>query len=72
MNNVITKKKYNLTLLLNSLFTETRDIAASPLKASQAYKNIVDDLQSAKIIAQAANEIVEEVHKKVKMIMRIP
>lgn len=69
---MITKKKYNLTLLLNSLFTETRDIAASPLKASQAYKNIVDDLQSAKIIAQAANEIVEEVHKKVKMIMRIP
>nr|XP_012216711.1 PREDICTED: laminin subunit alpha-1-like [Linepithema humile] len=47
------------------LFAETRDIAASPLKASQVYKNIVDDLQSAKIIAQAANEIVEEVHGKV-------
>ncbi|XP_077268130.1 wing blister isoform X1 [Temnothorax americanus] len=48
-----------------SLFAETRDIAASPLKASQAYKNIVDGLQAARITALAAKESVEDVHKKV-------
>ena len=52
--------------MLNSLFAKTRDIAASPLKASQAYKNIVDGLQAAKVTALAAKEIVEDVHKKVK------
>ncbi|XP_024867463.1 laminin subunit alpha-1 isoform X2 [Temnothorax curvispinosus] len=48
-----------------SLFAETRDIAASPLKASQAYKNIVDGLQAARVTALAAKESVEDVHKKV-------
>ncbi|XP_032674953.1 laminin subunit alpha-1 isoform X4 [Odontomachus brunneus] len=48
-----------------SLFAETRDIAASPLKASQAYKNIIDGLQAAKISAQAAKATAEEVHGKV-------
>ncbi|XP_029679159.1 laminin subunit alpha-1-like [Formica exsecta] len=47
-----------------SLFAETRDIAASPLKASQAYKNIVDGLRAAKVTAMAAKEITEEVHGK--------
>jgi len=56
-----------ITFLLNSLFAETRDIAASPLKASQAYKNIVDGLQAAKVTALAAKEAAEEVHKKVKI-----
>ncbi|XP_017882648.2 laminin subunit alpha-1 [Ceratina calcarata] len=35
-----------------SLFSETRNIAASPLKASQAYKNIVENIKAAKDIAQ--------------------
>lgn len=52
--------------LSSSLFAETRDIAASPLKASQAYKNIVDGLQMAKVTAMAAKEIVEQVHEKVR------
>jgi len=56
----------NLTFLSNSLFAETRDIAASPLKASQAYKNIVDSLQTAKTIALEAKESAEKVHEKVK------
>ncbi|KAL6255156.1 hypothetical protein P5V15_013489 [Pogonomyrmex californicus] len=47
-----------------SLFAETRDIAASPLKASQAYKNIVDGLQAAKVTALAAKETAEDVYKK--------
>ncbi|KMQ97151.1 laminin subunit alpha-1 [Lasius niger] len=47
-----------------SLFAETRDIAASPLKASQAYKNIVDGLQAARITATTAKEIIKEVHEK--------
>lgn len=47
-----------------SLFAETRDIAASPLKASQAYKNIVDGLQAAKVTALAAKEAVKDMHKK--------
>ncbi|KAL0132326.1 hypothetical protein PUN28_000249 [Cardiocondyla obscurior] len=48
-----------------SLFVETRDIAASPLKASQAYKNIVDGLHAAKITALEAKESIQDVHKKV-------
>lgn len=55
-----------ITFLWSSLFAETRDIAASPLKASQAYKNIVDGLQAAKVTALAAKESIEDVHKKVK------
>ncbi|XP_036145001.1 laminin subunit alpha-1 isoform X3 [Monomorium pharaonis] len=47
-----------------SLFAETRDIAASPLKASQAYKNIVDGLQAARTTTLAAKEILEDIHKK--------
>ncbi|RLU21684.1 hypothetical protein DMN91_006060 [Ooceraea biroi] len=47
-----------------SLFAETRDIAASPLKASQAYKNIVDHLQAAKTTALEAKEITEGVCEK--------
>lgn len=52
--------------LSSSLFAETRDIAASPLKASQAYKNIVDGLQAARITATTAKEIIKEVHEKVR------
>ncbi|XP_014473552.1 PREDICTED: laminin subunit alpha-1 isoform X2 [Dinoponera quadriceps] len=48
-----------------SLFAETRDIAASPLKASQAYKNIVDGLKAAKVTALAAKTAIEEVYAKV-------
>ncbi|CAL7932952.1 unnamed protein product [Xylocopa violacea] len=48
-----------------SLFSETRNIAASPLKASQAYKNIVDRINSANITATEANEIAEETFEKV-------
>ncbi|EFN76045.1 Laminin subunit alpha-1 [Harpegnathos saltator] len=48
-----------------SLFAETRDIAASPLKASQAYKNIVDSLQMARTTALAAKAAAEEAHEKV-------
>lgn len=55
-----------IIFLLSSLFAETRDIAASPLKASQAYKNIVDGLHAAKVIALAAKEVAKDVHKKVK------
>ncbi|XP_039307072.1 laminin subunit alpha-1 isoform X3 [Solenopsis invicta] len=47
-----------------SLFAETRDIAASPLKASQAYKNIVDGLYAARTTVLAAKEIIEDVHEK--------
>lgn len=54
------------TFLSSSLFAETRDIAASPLKASQAYKNIVDGLRTAKVTAMTAKEIIEEVHGKVR------
>lgn len=50
----------------NSLFAETRNIAASPLKASEAYKNIVDSLEAAKVTALAAKTVAEEVHKKVR------
>jgi len=52
--------------LSDSLFAETRDIAASPLKASQAYKNIVDGLQIAKVIALEAKEIAGKVYEKVR------
>jgi len=55
-----------IIFLWSSLFAETRNIAASPLKASQAYKNIVDGLQAAKVTALAAKESIEDVHKKVK------
>lgn len=51
--------------LFRSLFAKTRDIAASPLKASQAYKNIVDGLQKAKVTALEAKEIVDEIYEKV-------
>lgn len=50
----------------NSLFAETRDIAASPLKASEAYKNIVDSLEAAKVTALAAKKTALEVHRKVR------
>ncbi|CAK9806681.1 Laminin subunit alpha-1 [Anthophora quadrimaculata] len=48
-----------------SLFSETRNIAASPLKASQAYKNIVDSIRTANITAMAAKDIVEETYNKI-------
>ncbi|XP_066580920.1 laminin subunit alpha-1 [Prorops nasuta] len=47
------------------LFSKTRVIAANPLKASQAYKNIVDSLVSAKTSAITANRIAGEVYFKV-------
>nr|XP_034195684.1 laminin subunit alpha-1 isoform X1 [Osmia lignaria] len=47
-----------------SLFSETRNIAASPLKASQAYKNIVDSIRTANITAKAAKDIVDDIYNK--------
>nr|XP_012147088.1 PREDICTED: laminin subunit alpha-2 isoform X4 [Megachile rotundata]XP_012147089.1 PREDICTED: laminin subunit alpha-2 isoform X4 [Megachile rotundata] len=47
-----------------SLFSETRNIAASPLKASQAYKNIVDSIRTANITAKAAKDIVDDTYNK--------
>lgn len=41
------------------LFSETRAQAANPLKASQAYKNIVDGLTEAKEAAEDANVIID-------------
>ncbi|XP_072763928.1 laminin subunit alpha-1 isoform X2 [Anoplolepis gracilipes] len=58
------KNLFNYVDQYVSLFAETRDIAASPLKASQAYKNIVDGLRAAKVTATAAKKIIEEVHEK--------
>ncbi|XP_076245323.1 wing blister [Calliopsis andreniformis] len=48
-----------------SLFSETRDIAAIPLKASQAYQNIVDGIRMANITAIAAKDIIENTYNKV-------
>ncbi|KZC04266.1 Laminin subunit alpha-1 [Dufourea novaeangliae] len=47
-----------------SLFSETRNIAASPLKASQAYKNIVDSIEMANITAMAAKQLTEDTYQK--------
>ncbi|XP_043794597.1 laminin subunit alpha-2 isoform X1 [Apis laboriosa] len=47
-----------------SLFSETRNIAASPLKASQAYKNIVDNIRTANITAMEAKEITNDTYNK--------
>ncbi|XP_053979211.1 laminin subunit alpha-1-like isoform X1 [Hylaeus volcanicus] len=47
-----------------SLFSETRSIAASPLKASQAYKNIVDNINAANVTAMAAKDITEDIYNK--------
>ncbi|XP_035736479.1 laminin subunit alpha-1-like [Vespa mandarinia] len=48
-----------------SLFSETRDIAASPLKASQAYKNIVDSLTRANDTALMAKETTENINTQI-------
>ncbi|XP_076668102.1 wing blister isoform X2 [Andrena cerasifolii] len=48
-----------------NLFSETRNIAASPLKASQAYKNIVDSITMANITALAAKDITEDTYRKI-------
>lgn len=55
----------NSTFLPRSLFSETRNIAASPLEASQAYKNIVDSITVANITALAAKDITEDTYHKV-------
>ncbi|XP_061943056.1 laminin subunit alpha lam-3 isoform X4 [Apis cerana] len=47
-----------------SLFSETRNIAASPLKASQAYKNIVDNVRTANITAMEGKEITNDAYNK--------
>nr|XP_031843946.1 laminin subunit alpha-1 isoform X2 [Nomia melanderi] len=47
-----------------SLFSETRNTAANPLKASQAYKNIVDSIRLANVTAMAAKELTEDVYNK--------
>ncbi|XP_011501171.1 PREDICTED: laminin subunit alpha-1 [Ceratosolen solmsi marchali] len=47
------------------LFSETRAQAANPLKASQAYKNIVQGLIEAKQTANSANKIIDDVTKMV-------
>lgn len=54
-----------LAFLPSSLFSETRDIAASPLKASQAYKNIVDSLTRANGTALMAKETAEDTNSQV-------
>ncbi|XP_043271259.1 laminin subunit alpha-1 [Venturia canescens] len=48
-----------------SLFAQSRDEAANPLKASEAYKNIVDSLASAKISAKEAKDASWEAYFKV-------
>lgn len=48
------------------MFAETRDQAVNPLKASEAYKNIVDGLKEAKKTGEEAKIIAEEIHDKVK------
>ncbi|XP_043600424.1 laminin subunit alpha-1 isoform X4 [Bombus pyrosoma] len=48
-----------------SLFSETKNIAASPLKASQAYKIIVDNIRTANITATAAKDISEDTYNKI-------
>lgn len=58
--------KCNLAFLPSSLFSETRNIAASPLKASQAYKNIVDNIRSANITAMEGKEITNDAYNKVR------
>ncbi|KAF3427281.1 LOW QUALITY PROTEIN: hypothetical protein E2986_11364, partial [Frieseomelitta varia] len=47
-----------------SLFSETKNIAASPLKASQAYKNIIDNIRTANITTMAAKDISEDTYNK--------
>ncbi|KAG7199623.1 hypothetical protein KM043_014226 [Ampulex compressa] len=47
-----------------SLFSETRDIAASPLKASEAYKNVVDGIIAAKVAATTAVRASEDAYNK--------
>ncbi|XP_051174494.1 laminin subunit alpha-1 isoform X1 [Leptopilina boulardi] len=47
------------------LFSETRNQAANPLKASQAYKNIYDNLQNAENAARETNKIADDVYEKV-------
>ncbi|XP_076279706.1 wing blister isoform X1 [Lasioglossum baleicum] len=47
-----------------NLFSETRNIAASPLKASQAYKNILDSIRAANVTAMAAKELAEDAYNK--------
>lgn len=58
--------KCNLAFLPSSLFSETKNIAASPLKASQAYKNIVDNIRTANITTMAAKDISEDTYDKVR------
>ncbi|XP_015607311.1 laminin subunit alpha-1 [Cephus cinctus] len=47
------------------LFAETKNEAANPLKASQAYKNIVDTLEAAKVAAIQAKETADDMYTKV-------
>ncbi|XP_076178093.1 laminin subunit alpha-1-like [Ptiloglossa arizonensis] len=47
-----------------SLFSETRNIAASPLKASQAYKNIGDSIRAANVTAMAVKDLIEDTYNK--------
>lgn len=49
------------------MFAETRNEAVNPLKASQAYKNIADALNEAKIHGEIANTISDEIKNKVKI-----
>lgn len=59
--------KCNLAFLPSSLFSETRDEAANPLRASQAYKNIFDGLQNARDYGLDANELTSGIYIKVKI-----
>ncbi|XP_015124906.1 laminin subunit alpha-1, partial [Diachasma alloeum] len=48
-----------------ALFDRTRTQAANPLKAVEAYKHIVENLQGARVAAAAANESAYEAYYKV-------
>lgn len=51
------------------LFSETRAQAADPLKASQAYNNIVEGLAEAREAAEDANVILDNVNREVGIII---
>jgi hypothetical protein len=55
-------KKLIMFNFFTSLFSETRAQAANPLKASQAYKNIMEGLIESKQAATDANKIINGVN----------
>ncbi|XP_046413773.1 laminin subunit alpha-1-like [Neodiprion fabricii] len=66
---VIPAKKHaqNLTRYVDdyvSLFAHTRNETVNPLKASQVYQDIVDALNTAKLIGREAKVIADDIHDK--------